>query len=38
MMILTVLTINFLFFEYEKGFCKVSDLEEIRKHEFILTP
>ncbi|WP_296791572.1 type I restriction-modification system subunit M [uncultured Methanobrevibacter sp.] len=22
----------------EKGFCKVSDLEEIKKHEFILTP
>ena len=24
--------------EDEKGFCKVSDLEEIRKHDFILTP
>jgi Type I restriction-modification system methyltransferase subunit len=22
----------------EKGFCKVSDLEEIKKHDFILTP
>ena len=24
--------------EDEKGFCKVSDLEEIKKHDFILTP
>ena len=24
--------------ENEKGFCKVSDLEEIKKHDFILTP
>lgn len=24
--------------EDEKGFCKISDLEEIRKHDFILTP
>ena len=24
--------------EDEKGFCKISDLEEIKKHDFILTP
>ena len=24
--------------EDEKGFCKVSDLDEIKKHDFILTP
>ena len=24
--------------EDEKGFCKVCDLEEIKKHDFILTP
>ena len=24
--------------ENEKGFCKISDLEEIKKHDFILTP
>ena len=24
--------------EDEKGFCKVSDLEEIKKHDYILTP
>ena len=24
--------------EDDKGFCKISDLEEIKKHDFILTP